>query len=165
MGDLSGEASIEIAAPVDRCFAIAADIERAPEWQGAMRSAVALDRDAAGRPLLVEAELDALVARVSMVLRFSYDEPHGLTWTRERGDLAGLEGSWRFEPGIGGATLATYALDIRLSRTLALLRKGVRGPVESRVRALLTERPLEGLRGQAEGGTVIADARALRSAG
>ena len=49
MGDLSGEASIEIAAPVDRCFAIAADVERAPEWQGAMRSARALQRGAGGR--------------------------------------------------------------------------------------------------------------------
>lgn len=150
MGDLSGEATIEIAAPPERCFAIAADIERAPEWQGAMRSARALERDGDGRPRLVETEIDALVAGVTLVLRFDYDEPRGLGWQRERGDLKGLAGSWRFEPAHGG-TLATYAFDISLNRTLALLRKGVRGPAEARVRSLLVDRPLEGLKREAEG--------------
>ena len=152
MSDLSGAASKEIAAPVERCFAVAADIERAPEWQGAMRSAEVLSRDAAGRPALVETEIDALVAKVRLQLRFSYDAPLGLTWTRSAGDLKGLEGSWRFEPLGEDVTLATYALDIRLNRALALLRKGVRGPAESRVRTLLVERPLEGLQRVAEGG-------------
>ena len=80
MGDLAGEASIEIAAPVERCFAIAADIEHAPEWQGAMRSARALKRGAGGRPVLVETEIDALVAKVTLLLRFDYDEPGGLEY-------------------------------------------------------------------------------------
>ena len=150
MSDLSGEASIEIAAPLERCFAIAADIEGAPEWQGAMRSARALQHGAGGRPVLVETEIDALVAKLTLLLRFDYDEPHGLTWGREGGDLRGLDGAWRFAPAAGGGTLATYALDIRLNRALALLRKGVRGPAEARVRTLLVERPLEGLKRVAE---------------
>jgi hypothetical protein len=150
VGDLAGEASIEIAAPVERCFAIAADIERAPEWQGAMRSARALQRGPAGRPLLVETEIDALVAKVTLLLRFDYDEPGGLDWRREGGDLKGLQGSWRFAAAGDGRTLATYALAISLNRTLALLRKGVRGPAESRVRSLLVDRPLDGLRRVAE---------------
>ena len=107
MGDLSGEASIEIAAPVDRCFAIAADVERAPEWQGAMRSARALQSGAGGRPVLVETEIDALVAKVTLLLRFDYDEPGGLRWRREGGDLKGLQGSWRFAAAGDGRTLAT----------------------------------------------------------
>jgi hypothetical protein len=152
VGDLSGEASVEIAAAPERCFAIAADVERAPDWQGAMRSARALQRGAGGRPVLVETEIDALVAKVELLLRFDYDEPHGMTWAREGGDLKGLEGSWRFAAAPGGATLATYALDIRLNRALALLRKGVRGPAEARVRALLVDRPLQGLKRVAEGG-------------
>ena len=152
MGDLSGEASIEIAAPVERCFAIAADIERAPEWQGAMRSAHALRRGPGGRPLLVETEIDALVAKVTLLLRFDYDEPGRLEWRREGGDLKGLQGSWRFAAAGDGRTLATYALDISLNRALALLRKGVRGPAESRVRSLLVDRPLEGLKRVAEDG-------------
>jgi len=149
VADLSGEASIEIAAPPERCFAIAADVERAPEWQGAMRGARALQRG--GRPVLVETEIDALVARVTVLLRFDYDEPAGLSWHREGGDLKGLESGWRFAPAADGATLATYGLDIRLNRALALLRKGVRGPAEARVRTLLVERPLEGLKRVVEG--------------
>jgi len=151
MGDLSGEASVEIAAPPERCFAIAADVERAPEWQGAMRSARALELGAGGRPVLVETEIDALVAKVTLLLRFDYDEPRGLDWERERGDLKGLQGSWRFTPAGDGLTLATYALDIRLNRALSLLRKGVRGPAEARVHALLVDRPLQGLKRVAEG--------------
>ena len=150
MSDLSGAASVEIAAPVERCFLIAADIERAPEWQGAMRSARSLEAHADGRPAIVETEIDALVAKLSLVLRFDYDEPRGLSWRRERGDLKDLEGSWRFEPVSDEATLATYSLDIRLNRALSLLRKGVRGPAEARVRALLVERPLAGLKREAE---------------
>ena len=150
MGDLTGAAANEIAAPPERCFAIAADVERAPEWQGAMRSARALERGPGGRPVLVETEIDALVAGVTVVLRFAYDEPYGMRWDRERGDLKGLEGSWRFDPAPGGGTLATYSLDIGLNRALALLRKGVRGPAEARVRALLVDRPLEGLKRVAE---------------
>jgi hypothetical protein len=68
----------------------------------------------------------------------------------ERGDLKGLEGSWRFDAAPGGATVATYALDIWLHRTLARLRKGVRGPAEARMRTLLVDRPLEGLKREAE---------------
>ena len=151
MSDLSGAASKEIAAPVERCFAVAADIERAPEWQGAMRSARALQRGAGGRPVLVETEIDALVAKVTLLLRFDYDEPGGLEWHREGGDLKGLQGSWRFAAAGDGRTLATYALDISLNRALALLRKGVRGPAERRVRSLLVDRPLEGLKRAAEG--------------
>jgi ribosome-associated toxin RatA of RatAB toxin-antitoxin module len=150
-GDLSGSATIDIAAPLERCYAIAADVERAPEWQGALRSARAVERDEQGRPTLVESEIDAFVARVSVLLRFGYDAPHGLHWAREHGDLKGLEGGWSFEPLDRELTRATYRLDIRLNRALAILRRGVRGPAEARVRHLLVDRPLEGLRKVAEG--------------
>jgi ribosome-associated toxin RatA of RatAB toxin-antitoxin module len=152
LADLSGRQSIEIAAPVERCYAVAADVERAPEWQGAMTSARVLERDEHGRPWLVESEIDALVAKLSLQLRFSYEEPTGLRWRRASGGLKGLEGCWAFEPLGPQATRATYAMDISLNRTLALLRKGVRGPAEAQVRRLLVDRPLRGLKEVAEGG-------------
>jgi uncharacterized membrane protein len=151
MADLEGTESIEIDAPIERCFAVAADVESAPDWHGAMRSADALERDADGRPTLVETKQDALVTSVSLCLRFSYEEPTGMRWTRERGDLRSLVGSWRFEDIGGGRTRATYSLEIGLNRALALLRKGVRGPVEAKVREQLTRRPVEGLKRAVEG--------------
>jgi ribosome-associated toxin RatA of RatAB toxin-antitoxin module len=152
MADLEGEESIEIDAPVERCFAIAADVESAPAWHGAMRSANVLERDAQGRAALVESEYDAAVTKVRVCLRFSYDEPHGMRWTRERGDLRSLEGGWELEELDDGRTRATYRLEIGLNRALSLLRKGVRGPAEARVRQLLARRPVEGLKERAESG-------------
>jgi len=75
MADLEGSRSIEIAAPPERCFAIAADLDRVPEWHGAMTHVEVLERDYDGRATVVEGEIDATVARVRVRLRFSYDEP------------------------------------------------------------------------------------------
>ena len=150
MADLEGTRSIEIAAPVQRCFAIAADLDRVPEWHGAMKHVEVLERDTDGRATLVQSELDATVARVRVGLRFSYDEPRGLQWTREGGDLRSLLGSWRFEERGGEMTLATYTLEIGVGRRLAVLVRTVRGPVRSRVEALLADRPVQGLKTRAE---------------
>jgi uncharacterized membrane protein len=119
MADLEGSRSIEIAAPVERCFAIAADIDHLPEWHGAMAEVEVLERDDEGRATVTDSEMDATVTRVRMRLRFSYDEPNGLRWTRESGDLRSLEGSWRFEERGNGLTLATYSLEIGVGRRLA----------------------------------------------
>jgi hypothetical protein len=150
MADLEGSSSIEIDAPIDHCWRVIADVERAPEWQGSMKTAEAVERDDEGRPRLVETKIDALVASVTVLLRFDYSEPTGMRWTRERGDLKSLVGSWELEDLGGGRTRATYSLEIGLNRALSLLRKGVRGPAESKVRDLLTNRPVEGLKREAE---------------
>ena len=151
MADLEGSRSIEIAAPLERCFAIAADLDRVPEWHGAMTAVEVLERDDDGRAAVVESEMDASVTRVRMRLRFSYDEPMGLRWTRESGDLRSLDGSWRFQETDDGVTLATYRLEIGVGRRLAILVRTVRGPVRDRVETLLTDRPVEGLKTRAEG--------------
>ena len=150
MADISGSHTLEIDAPVEVCFDIAADVERAPEWQGAMKSASAREYDDEGRPTLVDVQIDSGVSKEKLLLRFSYDEPHGMTWTRESGDLKSLEGSWAFEDLGDGRTRATYALDIGLPRALAILRKGIKGPAEQKVRELLANRPVEGLKARAE---------------
>jgi hypothetical protein len=74
----------------------------------------------------------------------------GLHWTRESGDLRSLDGSWRFQERGDGITLATYTLQIGLTRRLAILARTVRGPVRRRVEALLADRPTEGLKARAE---------------
>ena len=151
MADLDGSRSIEIAAPAERCFTIAADLDRVPEWHGTMTGVEVLERDPAGRATVVESEMDASVARLRMRLRFSYDEPAAIRWTRESGDLRSLDGSWRFQPRGDGLTLATYTLSIGVGRRLALVVRTVRGPVRDRVQGLLIDRPVEGLKARAEG--------------
>jgi ribosome-associated toxin RatA of RatAB toxin-antitoxin module len=151
MADLDGTRSTEISATAERCFTIAADLDHLPEWHGAITAVEILERDDAGRGTLIESEMDVNVTKVHMQLRFSYDEPSAVRWTRESGDLKTMEGSWRFEEGGNGLTVATYALEIGVGRRLALLVKTVRGPVRDRVESLLVDRPVEGLKARAEG--------------
>ena len=58
-----------------------------------------------------------------------------MTWTRAEGDLKSLVGSWVFEDLGRERTRATYTLDIGLNRKLSFIAKGIRGPVEARVRS------------------------------
>ena len=46
MGTISGERSVEIDAPMERCYEIASDIGNAPEWQGSLKDVEVLERDA-----------------------------------------------------------------------------------------------------------------------
>ncbi|MGI8631671.1 MAG: type II toxin-antitoxin system RatA family toxin [Solirubrobacterales bacterium] len=150
MADLEGSKTLEIEAPIDRCFAIAADVANAPRWQGVMASAKVLEEDGHGRPSLVESDIDVSVRKVTVQLRFRYDEPDGMQWTRESGDLRSLDGSWRFVALDDDRTEAKYALDIGLGRGLSMFAKTVRGPARSKVRELLADRAVEGLKREAE---------------
>ena len=141
---------LDIEAPIERCLPSSPTWSVRLEWQGSMQSARALEHNAEGRPVLVETQIHAIVANVTLLLRFAYSEPTGMSWTRERGDLRSLSGEWQLEDRGGGCTRATYSLEIGLNRTLGLLRKGVRGPAEAKVRELLTHSPVEGLKREAE---------------
>jgi uncharacterized membrane protein len=146
VGTIRGERSVEIEAPIERCFEIAADIENAPEWQGSLKDVEVLEKDADGRAELVETESDAKVKTVRARLRFSYEEPTRITWTQEKGDTKSLEGWWDLED-LGGRTRATYGLEVDPGRMLGLL---LRGPVEGQVRNFLLGGAAEGLKKHAE---------------
>ena len=139
---------MEIDAPVEDCYAIAADVENAAVWQGSLREVEVLERDAEGRAALVETESDAKVKTVKTILRFTYEEPNHIRWVQEKGDMKSLVGSWHLEDLGGGRTRATYALDSDPGRMLGML---LRGPAESKVRDFLLGGAAEGLKKHAEG--------------
>jgi hypothetical protein len=89
------------------------------------------------------------VKKVRARLRFAYDPPAGLTWEQEKGEAKWLTGSWEFEDLGEERTRATYALRSDPGRVLGLL---LRGPVEDKVKELLTRSAAEGLKGRAESG-------------
>ena len=149
MGVIKGDRSVEIEAPIERVFEIAADIAGAPEWQGSLKDVEVLERDGERRPELVETESDAKVKTVRSVLRFSYDPPTGVRWVQEKGDTKALTGWWSFEDLGGGRTRATYGLEADPGRMLGML---LRGPVEDQVRNFLLGGAAEGLKQQAESG-------------
>ena len=148
MGNIKGDRSVEIDAPIGRCYEIAADIENAPDWQGSLKDVEVLERDGERRPLVVETESDAKVKTVRARLRFSYDPPTGIRWVQEKGDTKSLTGSWSFEDLGGGRTRATYALEADTGRMLGML---LRGPAETKVRDFLVGNAADGLKQKAEG--------------
>lgn len=146
---LHGEHTVEIDAPLDTVYAIAADLERAPEWQTSLVSVDVLERDAEGRPALVETVSDAKVKTVKARLRFRYDPPGRIDTEQEKGDLKALTGRWTFADIGGGRTRATYALDVDPGRMLGML---LRGPAVDRVREVLVNQAAEELKARAERG-------------
>jgi uncharacterized membrane protein len=147
MGVIKGDRSVEIDAPIERCYEIAADVENATEWQGSLKDVEVLERDGERRPALVETESDAKVKSVRAVLRFSYEPPTGIRWVQEKGDTKALKGWWSFEDLGDGRTRATYGLEADPGRMLGML---LRGPAESRVRDFLLGNAAEGLKQKAE---------------
>jgi uncharacterized membrane protein len=147
MGNIKGDRSVEIEAPIERCYEIAADIENAPDWQGSLKDVEVLERDDERRALLVETESDAKVKSVRARLRFSYAPPTGIRWVQEKGDTKSLTGSWSFEDLGDGRTRATYALEADPGRMLGML---LRGPAEAKVRDFLVGNAADGLKEKAE---------------
>jgi len=147
MGVISGQRTVEIDAPIERCYEIAADIEGATEWQGSLRDVEVLERDAEKRPVAVETESDAKVKTVRATLRFSYEPHTAVRWVQEKGDTKSLTGSWTFEDLGSGRTRATYGLEADPGRMLGML---LRGPAESAVRDFLLGNAADGLKEKAE---------------
>jgi uncharacterized membrane protein len=148
MGALSGERTVEISAAVEVVFAIAADLERAPEWQASLVDVEVLERDADRRATTVDTESDARVRTIRSRLRYRYEPSAAITWEQERGDVKALRGSWRFED-VGGLTRATYTLEVDPGRMLGML---LRGPAEEKVREYLVGGAATGLKERAEAG-------------
>ncbi len=149
MGTIRGERTVEIEAPIERVFAIAADIDHAPEWQRSLIGVGVLARDADGRVQRVDTESDASVRTIHSRMTFAYDPPTAITWEQESGDVKAVHGWWHFVDLGGGRTRAVYGLEVDPGRMLGML---LRGPVEGRVRDHLVGGTAEGLKARAEAG-------------
>jgi uncharacterized membrane protein len=145
---LEASRTVEVDAPIERCYELAADIEGAPDWQETLLDVEVLERDEQGRPAVVETVSDAVVRKARTRLRFRYDPPHGLSWEQLKGDPKWLNGRWGFEDLGDGRTRATYALESDPGRLLGML---LRGPVQDRVKEHLTRAPTDGLQRVAPG--------------
>jgi len=134
MGNIEGESTADIDAPIERVWALVADVERAPEWQDGLKSLTALERDREGRATLCSSENDAKVRTIRSTVRFRYRPPTQLSWEQEEGELKSVEGSWKLEDLGGGRTRATYRVDVDLGFTLGIV---IRGPLVGVLRAQL----------------------------
>ncbi len=136
MSTVSGSASTEIEAPIATVYAVAADVERSPQWQPEIKVAECRERDADGNQVLVHMETDAKVRRLGSEMRFSYEAPSRIAWSQEDGDLKAVDGSWELEDLGEGRTRVTYWLEVDLGRKLGLL---IRGPLVGVLRGQLVD--------------------------
>jgi ribosome-associated toxin RatA of RatAB toxin-antitoxin module len=103
--------SLLIEADPAACFEAITSYETFPQWQAAVKAVDVLSVDEEGRGRDVRCAIDAKVRQVSYTLRYSYDEPHLITWEYVDGDVKSVDGQYTFEEQ-DGSTLATYTLDI-----------------------------------------------------
>lgn len=149
MGAIHASHTVEIDAPRERVYAVAADVPGAVAWNPATERVDVVETDREGRAELVDVEADALVKKSKSTLRFRYDPPNGLSWTQEKGEVKSLDGRWELTELEGGRTRAAYILDFDPGRILGML---LRGPVEGKVKEFLTKGAAEGLKKHVEGG-------------
>jgi len=143
MSRFGGASSAEVAASPAACFQLVCDTARTPDWQQAVAAVEVLERDRDGRTSLVRTSIDALVARVHVDLRITYEHDRALHMERESGDLRHLVVNWTFQELPAGRTRAHFDIDFDPGRVLSLLAKG---PVVARLEALLAGQPPVGLK-------------------
>ena len=105
-----------IAAPPDRVWAIAADVEHYPEWAKDVKDVVVRARDEHDRPIEVEFRASALGRSTHYTLSYDYsDAPAVLSWSMLRGDIMRtIDGAYHFSPTTDGGTEVRYDLIIDL---------------------------------------------------
>ena len=105
-----------IAAPPDRVWAIAADVEHYPEWAKDVKDVVVRARDEQNRPIEVEFRASALGRSTHYTLSYDYsDAPSVLAWSMLRGDIMRtIDGAYHFSPTTDGGTEVRYDLIIDL---------------------------------------------------
>jgi uncharacterized protein YndB with AHSA1/START domain len=144
MGMNWAEHTVEIAAPIDTCFAAITDYETFPSWQGAVVDVDVLDWDDHGRGKRVRLFVDAKVRKVDYTLSYRYDEPQRIEWDFVEGNgINDADGHYLFEDLGGNRTRATYKLGLEVGIPLP-------GPVARRAHKSTLKGSVEDLKREAE---------------
>jgi ribosome-associated toxin RatA of RatAB toxin-antitoxin module len=104
-----------IAASAEKCFAVAIDVERYPEWAPDVKEALVRERDSQNRPVLVEYRASALGRSTHYTLKYDYaNAPKQISWHLAQGDIMrSIDGSYKFEQSDAN-TKVTYSLSVEL---------------------------------------------------
>lgn len=132
MANLDGESTAEIDATLEDVWALVADVERAPDWQGGLKSLSAVQHDEDGRVVLADVEIDGKIRTLKGRMRFSYEAPTRLSWVQETGDVKAVSGSWELVD-LGGTTRARYHTEVNLGRLGLVIRGPVLGPLREQL--------------------------------
>ena len=143
MTDQATEKTTVKATP-ERCFEVAVDFERYPEWASRIKSVTAEDPDDEGRPTRVTYRAGAMGRSTMYTLRDDYtNAPRELSWVLEKGDIMRkLDGTYQFEAR-DGDTEVTYHLEADLVFPLP-------GFIKDRARGFILHTALNELKARAE---------------
>lgn len=114
MSDRAAQTTL-ISAPLQKCWDVALDFERYPEWARDVKEAVIRGRDDQGRASLVEFRASALGRSTRYTLSYDYTEaPNGLSWHLVNGDIMrSIDGAYSFVE-VDGGTQVFYEIEIEL---------------------------------------------------
>ena len=112
--------TITIAAPPERVWEIAADVERYVDWVRDVKDVVVRSRDEQRRPSEVEFRASALGRSTHYTLSYDYSRaPEVLAWKMVKGDIQrSIEGAYHLIPTPDGGTEVRYDLAIELAAPL-----------------------------------------------
>lgn len=104
-----------VAASLTRCFEVATDFERYPEWTHDVKEANVRQRDDQGRATVVEYRASALGRSTHYTLSYDYSQsPERISWSLVDGDIMrAVDGAYSFATA-GDGTDITYSLKIEL---------------------------------------------------
>jgi ribosome-associated toxin RatA of RatAB toxin-antitoxin module len=100
----------------ERCWEVAVDFERYPEWASRIKEVTIEERDDDGRPVRVTYRVGGMGRSAQYTLAYDYSGgPRELSWVLEKGDIMRkLDGSYVFEGSGTGQTEVTYHLEAEL---------------------------------------------------
>lgn len=105
--------TLEIDAPADELYDVAADVAAYPEWASGVKEVEVLDLDDQGRVDRARFVLEGFVKEIEYVLKYTHDRPATLSWVAEESDdLEMLEGSYQFSATENGSTEVVYSLTV-----------------------------------------------------
>lgn len=110
--------TLEIDAPAEALYDVAADIGSYPEWATGVKEAEVIETDSDGRVVRARFVLEGFIKEIEYVLRYTHDRPNSLSWSSEESDdLKMMEGSYTFNT-TDDATEVVYALRVEPKFTI-----------------------------------------------
>lgn len=111
----SGSDVAVILAPLEKCFAIASDFEKYPQWASDVKEVKILTRDQQGRAQNVEFRASALGRSTHYTLAYDYSQaPKRLSWSLVEGDIMhAINGAYTFD-AVQEGTRTTYEMAVEL---------------------------------------------------
>ncbi len=118
----SATQTITVEATPARCFAVATDFERYPEWAHDVKEAVVKSRDDDGRATDVEFRASALGRSTHYTLHYDYsDSPERLSWKLVKGDIMrACDGSYRFTASATDPNVTDIVYDLSIELVVPL---------------------------------------------